>query len=534
MNEKMYVVRDAKGKLQVMQAGKEFLRRLVTDPDGNVYMFHDEAPSLEVAVAMARLSRSSNDMRVIYLDEFAENSGNAAAVAGRVVTGFGDDSVQQLLTLRGVVEGASNLLTKLLEWGRFMSYLEQSTRYIFFDERDENGRYKYFIPTNLPEDLRNEYSATMDQVFDRYSEIVRGLTTYVRSKNSEPSDPTERQAWLGATRAQACDAARPLLPVATKSTVGIVGSTQGIESLVRHLLAHPLQEARDTGRILLREARKVAADFLKRADMPDRGLDWVLYMQETDAAMHSLGKKYCSSIPRQTKNIIPVNLLDYFPKNELDLVSEMLFSFTDLSVMEIEYGIPFTREIEEEIFSAYIGNRRNRRHKPGRVLELAHYEWEIVSDYGIFRDLQRHRVVDAWEWQKLTCNYGYDVPDLVHEAGFEDLFRSCFALAEQLWQKLRAEGFEEEAQYATLLGHKMRYRFMMNARESFHLLELRTQPAGHPGYRKICQEMYQQLSAVHPRIGAAMTFINKNADAPLTRFEEERATQLKTRLQLSE
>ena len=74
-----------------------------------------------------------------------------------------------------------------------------------------------------------------------------------------------------------------------------------------------------------------------------------------------------------------------------------------------------------------------------------------------------------------------------------------------------AAGFEEEAQYATLLGHKLRYHFMINARQAFHLLELRTSPQGHPGYRKICQEMHRQLSAVHPRLGKAMKYLKSTA-----------------------
>ena len=172
----------------------------------------------------------------------------------------------------------------------------------------------------------------------------------------------------------------------------------------------------------------------------------------------------------------------------------------------------------------------NRRHKPGRALEEAHYKWEIVADYGTFRDLQRHRMVDDWEWQNLTTKYGYDVPDLIKEAGFEPQFRECFAISEKLWKTMKDAGLEEEAQYATLFGHKLRYHFMMNAREAFHLLELRTSPQGHPGYRKICQEMHRLLSEVHPRLGAAMKFVNQGGDPPLTRLDAERATQLKLKL----
>ena len=123
--------------------------------------------------------------------------------------------------------------------------------------------------------------------------------------------------------------------------------------------------------------------------------------------------------------------------------------------------------------------------------------------------------------------YGYDIPELIKEAGFEAQFKECFAISEKLWASLRSAGFEEESQYATLLGHKLRYRFIINAREAFHLLELRTSPQGHPGYRKICQEMHRLLTEVHPRLGQAMQFVNKSGDPPLTRMDAERATQIK-------
>jgi hypothetical protein len=281
--------------------------------------------------------------------------------------------------------------------------------------------------------------------------------------------------------------------------------------------------------LLLRESRKVIGAFLKRADLPERGLAWILYMRETKDKLKLLVKKY---LPTESKNFSQqVRLVDCSIKNELDLVPDMLFEVSELSEAELRKAVaamPLAQK--EEIFSAYMGERMNRRHKPGRAIEKLHYEWEIVADYGTFRDLQRHRIVDAWEWQNLTVKYGYDVPELITEAGFEKQFRETFAESEKLWNEMMAAGLEEEAQYATLLGHKLRYRFVMNAREAFHLLELRTSPQGHPGYRKICQEMHRQLSEIHPRLGAAMRFVNQNGDPALTRLDAERATQLKLKL----
>jgi thymidylate synthase ThyX len=510
--------------------GEALLQKVVTDAKGPVYAFTGEASPLLAAAAMARLSRRGSDLREIYLDEFAAvGEEGAGALIDRVVTGYGDDSVQQLITVLTVVEGASNLLTKKIEWSRLASYLEQSTRYIFYDTKDADGKYKYFSPRNLTPELAVSYKASLDHVFDLYSEIVRGLTEHVRKQNPEPADKTERIAWLGATRAQACDAARALLPVATKSTVGIVCSSQALEAMVRRLLADPLEESNTTGKSLLNESRKVIGAFLKRADLPERGLAWVVYLQETKKKMKEIVKKY---LPAESADFSKEVTLQWtFPKDELDLVPGMLFENSELSEAEIKAAVGvMSADQKEEIFTAYMGDRKNRRHKPGRALEEAHYKWEIVADYGTFRDLQRHRMVDDWEWQNLTTKYGYDVPALVVEGGFEKQFREAFATSEELFNEMHAAGFEEEAQYATLLGHKLRYHFMINARQAFHLLELRTSPQGHPGYRKICQEMHRQLSAAHPRLGKAMQYLNINGDPALTRMEAERATQLKLKL----
>lgn len=527
--ENPYVKKTDAG-LEITEAGEALLQKVVTDSKGPVYAFTGEASPLLAAAAMARLSRRGSDLREIYLDEFAAvGEEGAAGLIDRVVTGYGDDSVQQLITVLTVVEGASNLLTKKIEWSRLASYLEQSTRYIFYDTKDAGGGYKYFTPRNVTPALTAEYKTALDTIFNLYSEMVRGLTEYVRKQNPEPADKTERMAWLGATRAQACDAARAVLPVATKSTVGIVCSSQALESMVRRLLADPLEESNETGKSLLRESRKVIGAFLKRADLPERGLAWVVYLQETKKKMKEMVKKY---LPAESKDFSrEVTLQWAFPADELDLVPGILFENSELSEAEIKAAVAkMSTEQKEEVFTAYIGDRKNRRHKPGRALEEAHYKWEIVADYGTFRDLQRHRMVDDWEWQNLTTKYGYDVPALISEAGFEKQFRECFAISEKLFNAMHAAGFEEEAQYATLLGHKLRYHFMINARQAFHLLELRTSPQGHPGYRKICQEMHRQLSSIHPRLGKAMQYLNINGDPALTRMEAERATQLKLKL----
>jgi thymidylate synthase ThyX len=160
-------------------------------------------------------------------------------------------------------------------------------------------------------------------------------------------------------------------------------------------------------------------------------------------------------------------------------------------------------------------------------MEIPHYLWEVTADYGTFRDLQRHRVVDAFEWQNLTIDYGYDVPELVIEAGLDADFKKCFSLSEKLVQLMIEKGYANESQYATLFGHRMRYKYMLNARAAYHFIELRSSPQGHPGYRRIATRMHELISEVHPTIGGGMSFVNKDEDPKLTRMAAELATQYK-------
>lgn len=520
-----YVAKDSDQRWQITEAGYKFLDEAVTDSHSNVYAFTDKLSTLTIAAAMARLSRRGDDMRITVLDEFAAHMGKDESLLQRVITAYGDDSVQQLVGQHIVVEGASNLLTKQLEWGRLASYLEQSTRYIYFDEKDELGRYRYYTPAQLPETLRNNYIKILDELFDIYSDMVHALTKYLQQNSNVPKVEQDG-AWRAAIRAQACDAIRPVLPVATKSTVGIFASGQALEGMIVRLRASESLEARETGDKILTESRKVIPTFLERADRPDRGGAATAYLASTRKAVSQIASKY---LPQQhSSSLEPVHLKAVWPRNEMDLLPYMLFEHSSLSISELQSEIDsWSITQKEKVFEAYIGERLNRRHKPARAIEQARYTWELVCDYGIFRDLQRHRMVDDLEWQALSPRYGYDMPELVEDAGLSEQFEKCFELSAELYSKLQAAGFEYEAQYATLLGHKMRWTVTYNAREAFHLHELRTSPQGHPGYRKLVQEMHEKLCEVHPILGAAMQFVNQDEDPELTRLAAERASQYK-------
>lgn len=507
--------------------GQEWLEKVTTNANENIYAITEDLGQIASAAAMARLSRRAGDLRDTLLEEFSDiDTKNDINVLRRIISDYGDDSVTQLVGVHYVVEGASNLLTKHIEWGRLAAYLEQSTRYIYYDKKDSEGKYLYLRPSSIESKVLGAYETILDKIFDNYSVVVRGLTEHLKKKLEKPEEMSAA-AWNNVIRGQACDAARPMLPVATKSTVGIFASGQALENMIMRLRASSLPEARDTAEKILQEARKVIPVFLERTDKEDRGGAYTKYIVENKNNMQNLAddilpRTYDVDFKKGTK------LTSYAPKNELDLTAHMLYEFTDMSEEQLtEFITSLKYEDKYNILSTYVGERRNRRHKPGRALERAVYSWDIMCDYGSFRDLQRHRIVSDLSWQKLTPRYGYDIPELVQEAGLVDDFQQAFDLSLELYSLLQAAGYEEEAQYATLLGHNMRWKVTMNAREAMHFMELRTSAQGHPGYRKIVQEMYDQLSSAHPLIASTMIYINKQDSPELTRLEEEKRNEIK-------
>ena len=501
------------------------LKSVVTNLEDDVYAFTDKIDPVTIAAAMARLSRRGDDMRLILEEEFLNKKDKDNNLLKRVISAYGDDSVQQLVGQHIVVENASNLLTKKIERGRLAAYLEQSTRYIYYDKKNEDGKYKYFIPNNLSQTTKDKYIEITDQIFVNYSEIVHKLNSFISDQSTVPLNERD-VAWKNATRAQACDAARLVLPVSTTSTVGIFASGQALESMIMDLMSDNFLESNTTGQKILDEARKTIPVFLERADIPERGGAIIAYKSETKKTVKRLAKKLLpKAYSMETKQVV---LSDVWPLNELDNVSDMLYESSSLSLSEIRHEVSaWSYDRKLKVFNAYMGERLNRRHKPGRSLEKIHYSWDILCDYGIFRDLQRHRMVDDMEWQDLTPRYGYDCPEIIDDAGLNDLYEECFDLSLKLYSIMQDAGYHLEAQYVTLLGHRMRWKVTMNAREMFHFIELRSSPQGHPGYRKIAKEMHDLIGDRHPIIASAMNFVNKGDNPELTRLAAEKYTQYK-------
>jgi thymidylate synthase ThyX len=451
----------------------------------------------------------------------------------RVLSEYGDDSVAQLGGAHLACEGVSNILTKVLEWGRLMAYLEQSTRYVPYTDRTPDGRWKYHIPTELDRHpLRARYIQTLDSAFEMYARWLEPMQEHFRSRY--PKAPEDSDAvYRSAIRAKALDTLRGLLPAAVQSNVGLYGTGQAYEALLLRMRAHPLAEVRDYGELMLQELRKVIPAFLTRVDQPDRGVKWSAYLAETRSGLAAVAQAFLHDVEPDSRP--EVVLSDFDADGEVKTVAAALYAVSDLPddrLLQIARGL--SEADRTAILRAYLGTRGNRRHKPGRAFERASYRFDILSDYGAFRDLQRHRLLTL-EWQPLSARHGYIEPDAIEEAGAHDEWRAVMEHSASLWEALRETGLADAAQYAVPMAYRIRFYMQMNAREAMHVIELRTAPQGHPAYRRICQTIHRLIAehAGHPAIAAAMTFAD-HSEVELERLKAERANERKRRQQIDD
>jgi thymidylate synthase ThyX len=494
-----------------------------TNLDSPVFCVVD-LPEVTKGALFARYSRYGGTLRRLYLDEFAgegETEAHAAVdttradqLYERVFMEFGDDSVAQLGGAHLACEWSSNVLTKILQRGRLAAYLEQSTRYIPYDRRMPNGRYRYY----WDERLGPPYAEAMERIFDLYSAGLERLREWAAEQHPRGDEP--ETVWERSIKAKALDAMRGLLPAASLSHVGVYASGQAYEQLLLRLLSSPLPEAREFGERALPELRKVIPAFVKRVDMPDRGGAWIDYLSALrERASQAAARFGLDDAGRGEEP--PSVLLQHAEGSATDLIAACLYEVSDASEEELRKAVAsLDTSAQAGLIAELGGPRANRRHKPGRGWEALRYRFEIVSDYGAFRDLQRHRMLTC-QWQRLGTELGADVPEEVEAAGYGDAYRTGLELSRAEHDRLRGQGLTEEAPYAVSLAYRIRYLLDLNAREAMHLIELRSGREGHPSYRAVALEMLDRIAGVHPAVAAAMTFVDHETEGRLERLQGE-------------
>ena len=504
---------------------------------------------------MSRYSRSDKTMRKIFLDEFVANPNRGKEFYSKILSEYGDDSVAELGEAQIAVEWISNIAAKKIEDQRIgLSYLEKSSRYIPFDKKVGN-MYKYYRDERI---LKSKYAdlyiESCDHAFNVYSKSINVMQRFISeiepiddfkyfdsiSKSEKPFSKlsndqdieSAKKVYHSTVRSQTLDILRNLLPASTLTNLGITGNGRAFEYLLTRLYCSELNELKDLAHLLNSELDCVIPSFIKRVN-EKHGKSLQSFMINTNKEISKLTDKYLEDI-KPDFSPMDVRLIDYMDSKdaEVKVISAILYeNAKGQSLHDITKLVKsFPQARRNEIILAYTKFRGNRRHRPGRAFEMVEYLFEMFTNFGMFRDLHRHRIL-TMERQLLSTKHGYDIPKEIIDSGIEKDFKDCMYLSSNTYQNI-VKTMPVEAQYAVNFAYKYPYFIKINLRELYHVIELRTTAQGHPDYRYICQQMFKKINDIHPLLMKGMKFVDLNR-YELGRFDTEKRKEMKRRELLS-
>ena len=509
----------------------KILSRYVTNTSSNIFALRN-LPEVIKGALFSRYSRSILGLRSLLLKEFILNEETAfASIAGalpkdeaedhedqlvairkaqnfydRILDGYGDDSIGELGGAHLALENISILAAKAVEDCRIGgSPLEKSTRYMYFDQKFKDEYLFYREPILMTSAFRDLYVKTCNHLFETYSKLVPPLTEMMEKKF--PKDPViSNVAYSAALRAKVLDCLRGLLPASTLTNMGVFGNGRFFEGLLQKFNCSHLAELEDIGKKSFHELSKVVPSFVRRADPAHKfQKSFNNFVEQLENELKTVARQHDPLLDKMTKP--GVKLIGYDPDSPYRVAAALLFGQTDVGLLELQdYCRKITDDALGQILEAGSLYRENRRHKSPRALEHATFTFEILADFGIYRDLQRHRILTQ-ERQLLTCNFGYYIPEEIAGTPMESDYIEAMDIAREAYETIAKE-FPEEAQYVVPMAYNIHWYFHVNLRSLQWLTELRSSPAGHPGYRHVAQELAKQVSTVFPQFERYFKYVD--------------------------
>ncbi len=506
-------------------------------------------PEVVKGALFSRYSRSAKSLRRVLLDEFirADEAGMADLLAAlpkkqqtvvqtrkaeefyeRVLVGYGDDSVAELAGAHIALENISIIATKIVEDARIgLSPLEKSTRYVYFDNKQPDGTWRYLKEKTLmaaDSSFAELYVQTCDHAFKTYADLIPKVSDFVMEQQPK-DDQTSDRAYQSSVRAKTCDILRGLLPASTLTNMGFFGDGRAFEYLITKMYGNDMVEIKDLAASMQTELATVIPSFVKRAN-DKYGISMQNYMRKVESEMADICSAYSRTNDQTTHHHHAkpddgyVKLVDYDKDGEKKIAIAALYAHSQKPMDDLT-GIAESLNDQERatIIQRYINERENRRHKPGRAFEQCRYTFDISCNYGAYRDLHRHRVLTQ-QRQPLTPHLGYKLPKEIIQSGYENEFNDVMQQTANAYEQI-AMKHVKEAQYAVPLAYNIRWYMTYNAREAYHMLELRSARQGHIDYREVAQKMFKEIHRVHPTIAAGMKFMDMDEYA-FERLEAEK------------
>jgi len=525
---------------------KKILSGHFSNTDGDVFAIITPK-QVDRGALMSRYSRTNKSMRRIFLDEFLKNKTRGEEFYNRVLLEYGDDSVAELGEAQIAIEGLSNIAVKKIEDRRIgLSYLEKSSRYVAWNKK-EKGKYRFYRDSKIMKSrFADMYEDTCNFSFDVYSKNIEPMINYVREKYpiekysfKDSTDGKEKlfsklkneidvksanMIYKGSTKAKALDILRGLLPASTLTNVGITGNGRAFEYLLTILASSELKEEQNLASKIKKELDTTIKSFVRRAD-DKYGKAFQNYLNDIKNKSKSITKKEIK--PKPSTGVM-TNLVDYeLEKTAIDKIITSIFyeQSPSTSYQNILHQVKkISKEKKIKIINEFVKLRTNRRHRPSRAFENIYYTFDLCNNFGMFRDLHRHRALTL-ERQLLTTDHGYNIPNEIKILGIEKDFKDSMNKTKETFDKIRKK-YPEQGQYVVNFAYNYPYFMKFNLREACHLIELRTVPQGHVDYREVAQQMFKQINKVHPNLSKIMKFVDlKKYD--LERFEAEKRTEEK-------
>jgi thymidylate synthase ThyX len=511
---------------------RKVLEHYVTNTRGHIFALRN-LPEVIKGALFSRYSRSTLGLRALLLKEFVGNSEESAFSSivpsddksepnaqlaaiqkaqnfyDRILDGYGDDSIGELGGAHLALENISMLAAKAIEDSRIGgSPLEKSTRYIYFDQKVKGEYLFYREPVLMTSAYRNLYVNTCNMLFDTYSRLVHPLTAIFEA--AVPRDPAISNAvYTAALRAKVLDCLRGLLPAGTLTNMGVYGNGRFFDNLIHRLHCHNLAEMQDIGKKMHEELHKVIPSFVRRSQPSHRTHEG--FAEFYDAMQSDIQLLTDQHVNHLTFPDNPaeagVYLMNTDPEAPIKVAAALLYAHSTRSLQDLqEYCRNLSDDELARILDSGAAARENRRHKSPRALEHANFTFEIVADFGVYRDLHRHRLLTQ-ERQLLTCDEGFYIPPELVGTPFEIEYETAMHKAREAFETI-ASSLPEEAQYAVPMAYNVRWYFHANLRTLQWLCELRSSPAGHPTYRLVAQSMAKQVCEAFPLFERFFKFVD--------------------------
>lgn len=513
-----YIEKAASG-YRLTTAGRGFLKAVVSDTKGDVYTFTKVLSPASIAAALAHVPHRKEDIRTIILQELAAAGGNDTELQKKAIKERGEETVGRLAGQHIVIQGVTGLVVSKFEQDGLATCVEAPIN--VHNKKANASSNHYYIPGNFDPKTKGLYTETMDEILSHYSDMAHKLADYLDAQSSGAKNKTHQAS--DTSLIQAHTTLRAVLPVAATTNVVLYAPLNSLQHLISRLLSDEIPEAAGVAHKMLAQIRRTLPAFLEESEL---SYESAAHLTSDAKTLETLAEKYLPATNSALND--DVQLITVWPRNELDLLPDILYSRSNLPLRDIQEEVskwPYDQKYE--VFRAYLDDYVNKRHYPGSALEKVHYSWDIICGYDVFREMQRYGQIKTIQPQPLSPRYGYDVPDLIDNAGLAEDFQTCFDMSLELYSAMQQAGYFAEAQYAALLGHKIRLQVTYNAREAFKLHKLQALTQGHPGHHKLILQMYEKLSEVHPLLTETMESANTGKDSELARMTAERYAQYK-------